>query len=57
LSNVLSRELGGVEVADETGLKGLYDFDLTWRKDDPQSLEIAVHDQLALSLIKRDARS
>ncbi len=40
---------------DETGIKGRYDFDLTWDSKNPESIITAVRDQLGLEL-KRTQR-
>lgn len=52
LIHVLSRELGGIEIIDETGLKGIYDFNLSWRQGNSESLLGALHDQLGTRLIR-----
>lgn len=48
----LGRDVGGVEIVNETGLTGLYNFDLSWRKGDLESLQSALRDQLGLTLVK-----
>gem|GEM_PF-3169301 len=53
LIQALGRELGGVEIIDDTGLNGLYDFDLSWRAGNLASLQVALHDQLGMSWQER----
>lgn len=48
----LGGELHGVQVVDETGLQGSYNFDLIWQAGDVASLKSALHRQLGLSLTK-----
>ena len=52
LADVLSRNLDDVEVIDESGLTGRYDFQLQWKAGDSTSLVAAVRDQLGLTLVK-----
>lgn len=48
LGSRLKREVGDVEVIDETGMKEPYDFDLNWKSGDTAALVIALRDQLGL---------
>jgi len=41
----------GIEVFDETGLTGSYDFSLQWDPKQPSSLAAAIRDQLGLQLV------
>lgn len=41
----------GVEVFDETGLNGRYDFALKWDPKQPSSITVAIRDQLGLQLV------
>jgi uncharacterized protein (TIGR03435 family) len=52
LIHALGRELGGVEIIDDTALTGPYDFDLAWRSGNLESLQGALHDQLGLTLAR-----
>ena len=50
LIQVLGRQLGGVEIIDDTHLTGVYDFDLAWRDYNLESLQAALHDNFGLTL-------
>jgi uncharacterized protein (TIGR03435 family) len=48
LGSRLKREVGGMEVIDETGMNEQYDFDLNWKSGDAGALVTALRDQLGL---------
>jgi uncharacterized protein (TIGR03435 family) len=55
LTHLLSQNLDGAEVIDETWLSGIYDFDLVWQKDNSDSLQESLRNQLGLA-IRKDVR-
>lgn len=55
LVHLLSANLDGAEVIDETALTGLYDFDLVWQKGNSDSLQESFRNQLGLA-IKKEVR-
>ncbi len=52
LIHILEGQLGRVEIINETGLDGLYDFELSWRDGNPESLKNALYAQLGLTLAR-----
>jgi uncharacterized protein (TIGR03435 family) len=55
MTYLLSQNFDGAEVVDETGLNGLYDFDLVWQKGNSDSLQESLRNQLGIA-IKKEVR-
>lgn len=52
LVHLLSANLDDAEIIDETGLTDIYDFDLVWQKDDFDSLQESLRNQLGIAISK-----